>query len=344
MISVDEYSKEVECQYKNEHYLVRDNGAVYRFERTDKDKRKRKRDGVWTFGEKRDSDGYMYLDSARVHIIVATAFFGANDSKVYVVDHIDTNRCNNRIENLRWLTRLENILRNPITVKKICYYCGSVEEFLKNPQQYRHLMLNSNCSWMRTVTKEEGQRTLAHLSEWANSDSWHKSTGEGLGEWIFREFSFTEEQYWSNIYHPKSSPNDAELVKPESRDLILQSLSPNAFQKNWQTPTSFPLCPEGGGNLHQYLKNLALDKEITRNTYGSFVVKNYALVEDSKIVVVCFQEGGVKPWGLIWIESYNETSFVHSCRLFFDENGANKHFALEKGEPWLGGDCIDDYC
>lgn len=72
MISVDEYSKEVECQYKNEHYLVRDNGAVYRLERTDK--RKRKRDGVWTFGEKNDSDGYMYLDSARVHIIVATAF------------------------------------------------------------------------------------------------------------------------------------------------------------------------------------------------------------------------------------------------------------------------------
>ncbi|WP_294143305.1 HNH endonuclease signature motif containing protein [uncultured Sanguibacteroides sp.] len=34
---------------------------------------------------------------------------------IYVVDHIDTNRQNNRIENLRWLTKLENVLLNPIS-------------------------------------------------------------------------------------------------------------------------------------------------------------------------------------------------------------------------------------
>lgn len=38
----------------------------------------------------------MEIGSARVHIIVAMAFYGAQDTKVYVVDHIDTNRQNNQ--------------------------------------------------------------------------------------------------------------------------------------------------------------------------------------------------------------------------------------------------------
>ncbi|MBQ5790819.1 MAG: HNH endonuclease, partial [Thermoguttaceae bacterium] len=34
----------------------------------------------------------------------ATAFYGAHDPTKFVVDHKDTNRCNNRVENLRWFT------------------------------------------------------------------------------------------------------------------------------------------------------------------------------------------------------------------------------------------------
>lgn len=48
---------------------------------------------------------------------IATAFHGEPPSPQYVVDHIDTNCRNNRPENLRWLTRLENALMNPITRK-----------------------------------------------------------------------------------------------------------------------------------------------------------------------------------------------------------------------------------
>lgn len=53
----------------------------------------------------------MLLGTHRIHIIVATAFYGAKDSKVYVVDHIDTNRCNNRAENLRWLYHAKRMNR-----------------------------------------------------------------------------------------------------------------------------------------------------------------------------------------------------------------------------------------
>ena len=46
-----------------------------------------------------------------VHRIVATAFHGEQPSEKHIVDHIDTNRRNNRAENLRWITRLDNLLQ-----------------------------------------------------------------------------------------------------------------------------------------------------------------------------------------------------------------------------------------
>ena len=100
MVSIDDYNEVKECDYKEEHYSARDNGAVMRHPR--EGKRIRKDDNVWTFGKP-------------VHRIVAFAFHGNPPTDQHVVDHIDTNRRNNRPENLRWLTRLENALNNPIT-------------------------------------------------------------------------------------------------------------------------------------------------------------------------------------------------------------------------------------
>lgn len=159
MVDVNDFVQEKSCEYKDEVYSVRDNGAVMRHPLEGKNARPW--DNVWTFGKKNDSNGYMTIGSHRVHIIVATAFLGPRDSKIYVVDHKDTNRCNNRVENLRWLTRLENILLNDITRKKIEYYCGSVESFLEDPSQLQGFEnADKNFGWMRTVSKEEAENTL----------------------------------------------------------------------------------------------------------------------------------------------------------------------------------------
>lgn len=105
-----------DCNYKGEHYSVREDGAIYRFTR--EGKRIRKYDNVWTHGNPDCFSGYMKICGEQVHRIVAYAFHGEPPTPEHVVDHIDTNRRNNRPENLRWVTRLENVLNNPITRKK----------------------------------------------------------------------------------------------------------------------------------------------------------------------------------------------------------------------------------
>lgn len=48
-----------------------------------------------------------YANSYLVHRLVASAFLDNPNNKPEI-DHIDTNRMNNRVENLRWVTRPEN--------------------------------------------------------------------------------------------------------------------------------------------------------------------------------------------------------------------------------------------
>jgi hypothetical protein len=128
MGDLEDFNQEVECIYKNEHYSARDNGAVYRHPLAGK--RVRPTDNKWTFGKLNDKTGYPEIASVSVHRIVASAFHGEPPTKEHVVDHIDTNKQNNRPDNLRWVTRLENIILNPITARRIELVCGSVEAFL----------------------------------------------------------------------------------------------------------------------------------------------------------------------------------------------------------------------
>lgn len=68
-----------------------------------------------------DKDGYLFVALfgnksnviCRVHRLVANAFIPNPDNKP-CVDHIDTNKLNNNVDNLRWVTQWENC-NNPLT-------------------------------------------------------------------------------------------------------------------------------------------------------------------------------------------------------------------------------------
>lgn len=279
---INDYKEVKECVYKGEHYSVRDNGAVLRHLR--EGKKARRDDGVWTFGIK-GPHGYMHFGNAnghRVHIIVATAFFGARDSKVYVVDHKDTNRCNNRVENLRWFTKLENALNNEITRNKIIYICGSIEAFVENPNILRerlHSVHESSLEWMRTVTKEEATVAYENCKQyWAeqaknpkplvggkmNNGVYRKqqivnhdmqkfskkentsTTIEEKSDYVVSNDEWEQMSQSLRMPYPKTEEKSIEQDTPKygKNQQLVQAKSPSiAWQKGWKTPADFLCCP-----------------------------------------------------------------------------------------------------
>lgn len=62
-------------------------------------------------------DGYIKIAGNWVHRLVYQQFVG-KIPKGYEIDHIDTNKQNNRVDNLRAVTKKEN-MNNPLTKKRL---------------------------------------------------------------------------------------------------------------------------------------------------------------------------------------------------------------------------------
>ena len=310
MVNIGVFSKQLDCVYKGETYSVRDNGAVCRHPK--QGKRHRRLDGVWTFGSN-DGRGYMFISGVQVHRIVATAFHGEAPSPEYVVDHIDTNRMNNRPENLRWLTRLENILLNPITVKKIELATGhTIEKVLNDITILRNAKLPQNVSWMSQVTEYEAIEALHSLRKWAQTES------------NADDYEKTERL----PYQPSLTDCAARVIQ-------------------WHVNGYFPSvenCSEI--TLKEYLSVLSKGSVIfvseTRNPY-MIVADKAELSPDGKALMIICECGGVKPHALMTV-TVQDGFFVHSYQMFFGYDGAEKYYELALGREWTGGAVFDDFC
>lgn len=350
---IDDKILERTCTYKGESYRVRNDGSVYRQPRAGG--RIRKDDGKWTFGEKNETNGYMYIGQHRVHIIVATAFLGENDPKVYVVDHIDANRCNNRAENLRWLTRLENALLNEDTCRKITYLCGGdIMKFVNNPSCIRDLANEPDISWMRTVSAEEAKAAYARVQSMRMQKSRNIYSEQHIENGDLKRKEQAEAMSWNH-----AQKNDWRFTAPMQpvyntpAPVFTKAAYPlTALQKDWKTPTEFLCCPTESTEtpLLDYYNNLAIDKIFTKNKYGKYAVIDFVMLNDGKEILVATKScqdngfGGAMSFGLAKIY-HSGFQFLHeSIRTFYSEDGVKKQFALLQGKEWNGPDSIDDDC
>lgn len=310
--------RQLQCEYKGRLYLVRDNGAILRLPKASG--RASKLDNIWSFGAK-NNDGYMiFAGNVRVHQVVCTAYHGPSPRPYMVVDHIDTNRCNNRPENLRWLTRLENALNNPITRAKIKYlFDGNLEAFIDNPAIIKTKALPPNIRWMKTVTEEEAAISKRLQEEWALIDSKIPSNGKGIGDWIFQE---KEKKENVNISGEEYGLKD--------------SLTPGCKQLEWKTPSEFPQSPiiDGERTLNEYFKHLKKGCVFTKTQYGDGGVVldfGYNPKDDAIYVLTHNKENPVKPWAICRITS-EDGFYVHfNGGSFFSEEDAQKNFTVAMG-------------
>ncbi|MBO7068407.1 MAG: HNH endonuclease [Bacteroidaceae bacterium] len=344
MVDINDFTREITCEYKGEVYSVRDNGAVMRHQR--EGHKARKLDGVWTFGTKSKDNGYMLINSHRVHLIVATAFIPGNEDGKMVVDHKDTNRCNNRVENLRWLTRLENVLLNEATLKRVTYLCGGdINKFINNPSCLQDLSGgNQDILWMRTVSAEEARKAWEHISAWAKRpSSTYKmmqkkdNPTKDFDEWLEchhldSNVSINHEQAQTLSTHHKQDKNNdrhefGQTINPylrerTKRDIwqmaetpnndVIESLTKGVYQTNFNEKLEFPLCPDSdiSNGLEKYAQKVHIGDVIARNENGGeYIIKDLGWTWEWDAIQVVLKGSRFKP--CIHIK-YEDGKFIHS--------------------------------
>lgn len=314
------FEREVEVEYRGERYRVRDNGSAHRLPK--KRQKSRPLDDQWTFGRQGLSTGYMFLSGVPVHRIVCVAFHGEPPTDRHVVDHIDTNRANNRPDNLRWVTRLENVLLNEISVRRIELVYGSIEAFFADPSRVQSEKAFPDISWMRTLSKDEAAASKARLQEWATSGA--VPTGGALGEWLY---------------------GTRERASHEPPPEEFESLTPSVVQVKWRVPTEFPQCPETvtENALERYAENLKFGCVFARNHIYQGLVVLHSLVDDGLVVLTRNpSDDAIKDWAVAHVGIRGEFFYHRSEHQYFSLQGALKAFCELTGDSY--DDCMDDYC
>ncbi len=239
------------------------------------------------------------------------------------MDHIDSNCRNNRPENLRWLTRLENTLKNPVTRRKIEYLCGSIEAFLENPSMLNNKNLEPNVAWMRTVTLEEAQNCKMRMHIWASSENRKYS-----------DTSFYEKSSFAKRVYKPLQKWEAGLAGEPGLDF---AQTPMCGQYMWRSPAHFPCCPQevGADPLDSYFQNLKSGAVFAYCDYQhspKLTVVEFAKGKKRPSILVMCEKEGPPQYAIAGIELNEKGFFIHfKLGSYTDKDSADKAF-IEKQE------------
>lgn len=301
---IDIFQEERICEYRGEVYSVRDNGAILRHPKN----KPRILDNKWTFGKINIQKGYPMISNEAIHRIVATAFLGEAPTKSHVVDHIDTNRQNNRPNNLRWVTRLENIILNDITRKKIELLCEcDIEIVLSDLSILRSKKLPPQYEWMKVVSQEEAANSLASWKKWVQKIELNKKN---------------DDETMSLFNERKDNRKMNYVLEPKGHNLKLED-----YYNNLKEGKIFCYKDYSHGRVTYEIIEFVLNKDTNILSVATTTDDEHA-IKSLFITSICLENN----------------HFNYETRSFFSPDGVTKYMTLAKGEEWTGGEVFDDYC
>lgn len=101
-------------------------------------------------------------ETKTVHRIVALAFIN-NPNNLPEIDHKDGNRKNNKVENLRWVTRKENA-NNPISKLRYSHAAKQIKNYKYLMQSVRQIKDGKVIAEYESMREAERQTNIAHSS------------------------------------------------------------------------------------------------------------------------------------------------------------------------------------
>lgn len=122
----------------------------------------------------------------------------------------------------------------------------------------------------------------------------------------------------------------------------------NSVQRNWKTPSQFPLCPQSKDNITitSYFTKLRFGVIFTQNKYNSTIIEDFAIPNDGNTLCVLginSDKEAIKPWSIVKIAIEKDLYIHESLGGYFKRDGAEKYFIIAQGKEWSGGDDHDDF-
>ena len=350
MVNIDEYTREVTCEYKGELYSVRDNGAVLRHAREGKPTRPISayqsllpKEPTKSFEEWLGNHDIKQVQSNTSECFTNPMVYDfekeQSASEIISTDHL-TSQDEQIEEEDEWdkkevFYKEKNESLTPGALQMHFYEKMSFPLCPKDTNGGLDSYAD-NLSIGKVVARAENGEECIILS-WG----WTLKLDA-----IQIEFQQEELPYWMYITLDGEKYFHFKYYYAETCRFCG---SPYVLQFGGKTLCDFPLCPKDGNiTLEEYADLLQRDVIFEKNQYGNYCVIDREIVrnegEEPYLLVALSAPNEIKPYGdaRVYVKNGKVIHKIEKC--YFDYNTLQRRFCTIRGQEWTGEDTIDDYC